>query len=105
MPTPAPTSAIEARPAPINFAAEGSITSLPYKTEVKGESVASMMHVQRIVEVDASEDGEHIGLEESDQDLKPGESHHEAERRPAAEEPEGHHEGAEHFQHGVAGHH
>jgi hypothetical protein len=29
MPTPAPTSAIEARPAPINFAAEGSILSLP----------------------------------------------------------------------------
>jgi hypothetical protein len=29
MPTPAPTSAIEARPAPINFAAAGSISYLP----------------------------------------------------------------------------
>jgi hypothetical protein len=31
MPTPAPTSAIEARPAPINFAADGSI-SLSFET-------------------------------------------------------------------------
>jgi hypothetical protein len=31
MPTPAPTNAIEARPAPINFAAEGSIVSLPWE--------------------------------------------------------------------------
>jgi hypothetical protein len=31
MPTPAPTSAIEARPAPINFAAEGSMYLLPSK--------------------------------------------------------------------------
>jgi hypothetical protein len=45
------------------------------------------VHVQRVVEVDAGENGEHIGLEECDQDLKPGECHHEGERRPAAEQP------------------
>ena len=44
------------------------------------------MHVQRVVEVDAGEDGEHIGLKERDQDLKPGEGHHEAESGPAAQE-------------------
>jgi hypothetical protein len=40
MPTPAPTSAIEASPAPINFAAEGSMSSLLKEIEVKREFVA-----------------------------------------------------------------
>ena len=60
------------------------------------------MHVQGVVEIDAGQDGEHIGLQERDEDLETGEGHHEGERRPAAEEAERHDEGAEHFQHGVA---
>src|SRR5262245_55563279 len=69
MPTPAPTSAIEASPAPINFAADGSMSSL-LRTMLRWNLV---MHVKRVVEIDAGQDGEHIGLEERDQDFQPRE--------------------------------
>ena len=47
-----------------------------------------MMHVQGVVEIDAGENGEHIGLQERDQEFQPGERDHEAERGPAAENAE-----------------
>src|SRR4249920_2063655 len=66
MPTPTPASAMpmQAMPAPIYFAATGSIFSSFFRF---GPSVA---RVNRIVEIDAGEDGEDIGLEECDQRLQ-----------------------------------
>ena len=63
------------------------------------------MHVQGVVEIDAGQDGEHIGLQNATRISETGEGHHEGEGSPAAEKAERHDEGAEHLQHGVAGHH
>src|SRR5262245_37222621 len=70
IPTPTPASAIVAKPAPISFAASGSMVKfLSFRPRL-----ISVMHVHCIVEIDAGEDGEHIGLEHRDADLEAGQS-------------------------------
>src|SRR5208282_4693340 len=46
---------------------------------------ANSVKVQRVVDVEAGKNGEHVGLQEGDQELEPGERHHEAERNEARE--------------------
>src|SRR6185369_11614572 len=92
MPTPTPARAIVARPAPMSLAAEASMVLSP----------SLMMQMDGVVEIEAGQDREDIGLQESDQQLEAGEDHDESERRPAADDAEHHHEAAEHLEHGVA---
>src|SRR3954469_6216302 len=79
-PTPAPPMPMQAMPAPMYFAATGSMWKLLF--EVVFGSVA---RVDRIVEIDAGEDGEHVGLQEGDQQLERGERDHHAERQHATD--------------------
>src|SRR3954471_3993337 len=71
---------MQAMPAPMYFAATGSMWKLLF--EVGSGSVA---RVDRIVEIDAGEDGEHVGLQERDQQLERGERDHHAERQHATD--------------------
>ncbi len=70
-----------------------------------------MARVDRIVEIDASEDGEDVGLQERHQQLQGGQRHGEAEgenRAEPAHDTEGaehRHEAPEHLQSDVAGEH
>src|SRR5690349_2997708 len=66
---------IQAMPAPMYFAATGSMRKLLLGCR----SLVARMN--RIVEIDAGEDGEHIGLQERDQELERGERDHHAERQ------------------------
>src|SRR5881628_4215977 len=95
MPTPTPARAMVARPAPMSLAAEASIVLSP----------SLVMQMNGVVEIEAGQDREDIGLQESDQQLEAGEDHDEGERRPAADDAQHHHEAAEHLEHGVAGQH
>src|SRR3954469_24300870 len=86
MPIPTPNSAITAKPAPIILAAARSIDTLPSRgAELRpvnypatcpgaGEPTPSV-HVDRVVEVEAGEDGEDVGLQEGDHELE-AEQHH-----------------------------
>ena len=60
---------------------------------------------ERVVQIEAGQDREDVGLQERDQQLQAGEHDDEGERRPAAEDAQHHDEAAEHLQHGVAGQH
>src|SRR3954462_14925128 len=71
---------MQAMPAPMYFAATGSMWKLLF--EVGSGSVA---RVDRIVEIDAGEDGEHVSLQERDQQLERGERDHHAERQHATD--------------------
>src|SRR3974390_19774 len=83
-PTPAPPMPMQAMPAPIYFAATGSITQL--LLEFSRFAVrTSMARVNRIVHVDASEDGEDVGLQERDQRLKREQDDDEQERQDAGD--------------------
>src|SRR6187549_470347 len=95
MPTPTPARAMVARPAPMSLAAEASMILV----------LSSVMQMNGVVEIEAGQDREHVGLQEGDQEFKAVEHDDEGERRPAAEDAEHHHEAAEHLQHGVAGQH
>src|SRR6478752_2609934 len=64
-PTPAPPMPMQAMPAPIYFAATGSIINSFWFSV--GPSVT---RVNSIVKIDASEDGEDVGLEECNQRLQ-----------------------------------
>src|ERR1700733_1800338 len=66
IPMPAPTSAMQARPAPIIFAEARSISKVPWAW--KGE--AKSVHVQRVAQIKAGQDREDIGLQRRDQDLE-----------------------------------
>src|SRR3979411_528238 len=74
-PTPAPPMPIQAMPAPMSFAAAGSM-EISFR-----DDRASMPGMDRIVEIDAGEDGEDIGLQESHQQFKGGERDRHAERQ------------------------
>src|SRR6476619_4359183 len=108
MPTPAPAPPIpmQAMPAPMYFAATGSMSKTPLR-----EIRTSMARVNRIVEIDAGEDGEHVGLQERDQELERRERDREAERQhgadPADEAERGQYgnETGEHLERDVAGQH
>lgn len=66
----------EARPAPMNLAATGSMVLSPVWNFMTGWDelsralpLASVAGVQRVVEIDAGQDREDIGLQESDEEL------------------------------------
>src|SRR5665213_1785328 len=67
-PTPAPPMPKQARPAPMYFAATGSITKAPCWVDWIG--FGSMTRMNGVVEIDAGEDREHVGLQEGDQELQ-----------------------------------
>src|SRR3954468_12393413 len=77
---------MHAMPAPISFAAAGSIfSSLERKTkwwvEIPRGSVSRM---NGVVEIDAGEDREHVGLQERDQQFERRERDRERQRQHAA---------------------
>src|SRR5437660_10530098 len=71
---------MQAMPAPMYFAAIGSMWKLLF--EVGSGSVAG---VDRIVEIDAGEDGEYVSLQEGDQQLERGKRDHHAEGQHATD--------------------
>src|SRR5262245_26925165 len=103
-PTPAPPIPMQAMPAPIIFAAVTSMMNLLLVGVL-------MARVNSIVKVDAGEDGEDVGLEECDQELKRRERNCEPERQhrahPAEEARSAQHgdEGGKHLEGDVAGQH
>src|SRR6266849_4145676 len=106
-PTPAPPMPMQAMPAPMYFAATGSITN-SFCLSVR----ASVTRVNRIVEIDASEDGEHVSLQERHQCLERGEDHNHRERQHAARPADRAHgathqddEAREHFERDMSGQH
>src|SRR5512144_1822633 len=78
-PTPAPPMPMQAMPAPMYFAATGSITNSFW---FSGRALVA--RVNRIVEIDASEDGEDVGLQEGDQRLQREKNDNHCERQHAA---------------------
>src|SRR5712691_2659711 len=81
-PTPAPPMPMQAIPAPIIFAAVGSIRKLLFE-----RSGASVARVDRIVEVDAGEDGEDVSLKYRDEQLKRSERNRQRQRQHGAYPP------------------
>src|SRR4051794_37983134 len=94
MPMPTPNSAITARPAPIILAASSSMDALPRRgAELRrvdypatrpgaGEPTPSV-HVDRVVEVDAGQDGEDVRLKEGDRELEADQDHGDCQGRDA----------------------
>src|SRR5438045_4315921 len=71
MPTPAPTSAMQARPAPIILAAARSIWVFRW---LRGEAKeTTSVQVNRLVQIEAGQDRKDIGLQHRDQKLQPDE--------------------------------
>src|SRR5580698_7549023 len=107
-PAPAPPMPMQAIPAPMYFAAIGSMKRTPSRGLARGPSVARM---DSIVEIDAGENREDVGLEERDQQLERGQRHHHAERQHGAEVTEDaearqhRNEAREHRERDVAGQH
>src|ERR1035441_2415507 len=109
-PTPAPPMPMQAMPAPMYFAANGSIYPTPSgSTFPVGPSVA---RVNRIVEIDAGKNGEHASLQERHQRLEREKNDDHGERQHAAGPAERAHgaahqddEAGEHLQRDVAGQH
>src|SRR3712207_114773 len=84
MPRPTPNSAITAMPAPRAFAAATSMgKSFPFLVEV---STDRSVQVHGVVQVDAGQDGEHIGLQEGHQQFEPDQCDVEGERQRRSEE-------------------
>src|SRR5262249_41289685 len=100
-PTPAPPMPMHAMPAPMYFAAIGSMTRAPLGGWQNGCVVVAGM--QRIVEIDAGEDGKDIGLQHCDQQLERGERDRERHGQRGAEHaenaccPQHGHESGEYF--------
>src|SRR6202011_4347087 len=92
-PAPAPPMPMQAIPAPMYSAAIGSMKRTPLRGLVgRARSVARM---DSIVEVDAGEDGEDVGLQERDQQFERGQRHGQPERQHGAG-PADNSQGAEH---------
>src|ERR1700730_10022157 len=108
-PAPAPPMPMQAIPAPMYFAAIGSMKRTPSWGLVR--RAGSVARMDSIVEVDAGEDGEDVGLEERDQQLKRGQRDGQPERQygagPAENSQGAEHadEAREHFQRDVARQH
>src|SRR5215468_520988 len=64
-PTPAPPMPMQAMPAPMYFAAIGSMTN-----SFASSCLVSMTRMDGIVEIDAGEDGKHVGLQEGDEQFE-----------------------------------
>src|SRR5260370_41187373 len=78
-PAPAPPMPMQAIPAPMYFAVIGSMKRTPSWGLVRqANSVARM---DSIVDVDAGEDGEDVGLQERDQQFKRGQRHGQSQRQ------------------------
>src|SRR6266568_5054083 len=115
MPTPAPMSAIEARPAPIIFADARSIVRKLLIDDMRktGPAPSSMMFVQiqGVVEIDTGEDGKHIVLQEGDEEFERGdrndreERHNRNQRQHATRGGKADDESPEHIEHRVARQH
>src|ERR1051325_2340715 len=74
MPIPAPTRAMQARPAPIIFAAARSI-SIPLVG-----SVRSLMQMNGVAQIEAGQDGEDVSLQHRHQQFEEDEQHVDAQR-------------------------
>src|ERR1700751_4163637 len=73
-PPPAPPMPMQARPAPMYFAAIGSMKRTPSRGLVR--RAGSVARMDSIVEVDAGEDGGHLGRQERDQEPGRGQGDH-----------------------------
>src|SRR5579883_3350602 len=91
-PAPAPPMPMQARPAPMYFAAIGSMKRTPSRGLVR--RAGSVARMDSIVDIDAGENGEDVGLQERHQELERGERNHQRERQQGAE-PADEAEGAE----------
>src|SRR6266404_6923658 len=79
IPTPAPTRAMQARPAPIILAeARSMVLSFAWLVSVQ---------VDGVVQVDAGQDGEDISLQHGDQQLEQDEEHIEEEGKDTRDDP------------------
>src|SRR3981189_923104 len=92
-PAPAPPMPMQAIPAPIYFAAIGSMRRTPFRGLVR--RTGSVARMDSIVEIDAGEDGEDVGLQERDQQLERGQRNGQPERQYGAD-PTNEADGAEH---------
>src|SRR5947208_16345997 len=113
-PTPAPPMPMHAIPAPISLAAAASMFSCLERKKGEGGNSPdrSVSRMNGVVEVDAGEDREHVGLQERDQEFERGERDGQRQRRYAADPADGaerdtehRDEAREHFQRDVAGQH
>src|ERR1700690_2991325 len=82
-PAPAPPMPMQAIPAPMYFAAIGSMKGTPLRGLVGW--AGSVARMDSIVEVDAGEDGEDVGLQERDQQFERGQRDGQPERQDGAE--------------------
>src|SRR5260221_14546229 len=82
-PAPAPPMPMHAIPAPMYFAAIGSMKRTPLRGLVR--RAGSVARMDSIVDVDAGEDGEDVGLQERDQQFERGQRDHHAERQHGTE--------------------
>src|SRR5476649_1097282 len=107
MPTPTPARAMVARPAPMSLAAAPSmeLSFQGVESSCGWKATPSVTHVDGVVEIEAGEDREDIGLQESDQQFEAGEGDDEGKRRPAGPDAQHDDEAAEHLQHGVTRQH
>src|SRR5712671_2719728 len=107
-PAPAPPMPMQAMPAPMYFAANGSMRKLLFEVGLRFGSVTRM---DGVVEIDAGQDREHIGLEERDQQFQRGQRDDQNERQRRAEDaedaqaPEQRDEAREHLERDVARQH
>src|SRR6267142_4398029 len=92
-PAPAPPMPMQAIPAPMYFAAIGSMKRTPLRGLVR--RAGSVARMDSIVEIDAGEDGEDVGLQERDQQFERGQRDGQPERQNGAEHAENA-QGAEH---------
>src|SRR5258708_37873649 len=76
MPTPAPTSAMQARPAPIILAEARSMWVLLFSKTRPSRS----MQMERVAQIETGKDGKHIGLEGGHQQLQADQQNIYAER-------------------------
>src|SRR5215831_16520952 len=115
-PTPAPPMPMHAMPAPMSFAAAGSMFLLLEKKDERreGRNLPGRLvsRMKGVVEIDAGQDRKHIGLQERDQDFEGIDRDRQRQRRHAADPADGperdaeqRDEAREHLQRDVAGQH
>src|SRR5262245_10600656 len=90
-PMPAPPMPMQAMPAPMYFpSGRIEVKSISRAPLDRNGGRLSMARMKRVVEIDAGEDGEHVSLQEGDQQLKRGQCHdhdHRKRRPEPAEHP------------------
>src|SRR5688572_18873666 len=82
-PRPTPRSGITARPAPMYFAAWGSMFSFLFFGCCSLVWLILLVQFDRVLQVHAGQDGENIGLDEGDHQLEADEGHVDDERQDA----------------------